>query len=158
MSKYPVYIILHNLRSAYNVGSIFRTADAVGASGVYLSGYTPKPIDNFGRADKKIAKTALGAEKSVPWQYQRSPSHLINKLRSSGVKVVAVEQSNRSIDYRKFKPSSPTAFVFGNEVSGISSATLNNCDQVIEIPMVGQKESLNVSVTVGVILFHFVNS
>ena len=148
-----ISVLLHNIRSAHNVGSIFRTCDAAGVSRVYLTGYTPAPTDRFGRAQKDIAKTALGAERSVPWEYRKNPFTVISKLRDEGRHIVAVEQTPRSIDYRKFKSGKPTVFVLGNEVRGISKGILNACDSVVEIPMHGKKESLNVSVAAGIILF-----
>ncbi len=146
-------VLLHNVRSAHNVGSIFRTSDAAGVSKLYLSGYTPLPVDRFGRVQKDIAKTALGAEKFLPWEYQKSPLKIISKLQDEGWQVIGVEQAPNSVDYRKFKPKKPTLFIFGNEVKGIQKSILNECGVVVEIPMHGKKESLNVAVTAGIILF-----
>jgi 23S rRNA (guanosine2251-2'-O)-methyltransferase len=146
-------VLLHNIRSAHNVGSIFRTADAAGISRIYLSGYTPKPVDRFGRLQKEIAKTALGAERSVPWEYFTSPDTLISKVKKEGWQIVGVEQDKRAIDYRKFKIKKPTLFILGNEVRGLSPSLRAKCDTLIEIPMHGTKESLNVSVAAGIILF-----
>ena len=149
-----IYLILHNIRSAENVGAIFRTADATGVSHIYLSGYTPRPVDQFGRVSRKVAKTALGAEKIIAWDYVKNVTVLIKKLKESKKAVIAIEQDKQSIDYKKFKLTTASAFVFGNEVTGLSKSILSKCDQIVEIPMKGQKESLNVSVAVGVILFH----
>ena len=151
--QFPVAILLHNIRSAHNVGAIFRTCDAAGVSKVFLSGYTPSPLDRFGRAQKEITKTALGAEKFLPWEYRKSPLTVISKLRKAGYRIVAVEQAPHSVDYRKFKLKQPTLFVFGNEVTGVSKSLLKKSDVIVEIPMHGKKESLNVSVAAGVILF-----
>ena len=148
-----VAVLLHNVRSAHNVGSIFRTADAAGVSRVFLTGYTPTPTDRFGRAQPEIAKTALGAEMFIPWDYAKSPGTLLKKLQKGGWRIVAVEQDARSIDYRKLRPKEKTVFIFGNEVLGMSKSLRNACDEIIEIPMRGKKESLNVSVTAGIILF-----
>ena len=148
-----VAVILHNVRSAHNVGSILRTADASGVSHVYLSGYTPLPKDRFERINKDIAKTALGAEKFVQWSHARGPFQLISMLKKHGWYVVGVEQDPRAQDYRTFKTKTPTVFVFGNEVRGLSANLRNACDSLIEIPMHGRKESLNVSVAAGIILF-----
>ena len=148
-----VAVLLHNIRSAHNVGSIFRTCDAAGVSRVYLTGYTPTPTDRFGRVQKNIAKTALGAERSVPWEYYKNPLKLVGQLKRDGVWIVAVEQSSRSINYRKLKSGKQALFIFGNEVRGISKSILTACDSVVEIPMHGKKESLNVSVAAGIILF-----
>lgn len=152
MKKEGTIILLHNIRSAHNVGSILRTADAAGVTKVYISGYTPRPVDRFGRAQKDIAKTALGAEKSVPWEYAQTPQAVITRLKKEGWTVVGVEQDARSRDYRKTLPAK-CAFVFGNEVRGLSPALRDACDTLVEIPMRGKKESLNVSVTAGVVLF-----
>ncbi|MES2134714.1 MAG: RNA methyltransferase [Patescibacteria group bacterium] len=146
-------VILHNIRSAQNVGSVFRTADAVGVGKIYLTGYTPAPLDRFGRADGKIAKTALGAEQVIAWESCKSASALIKRLKKEGVRVVAVEQARSAVSYTKWQPKFPTALILGNEVLGVSSALLRVCDEIVEIPMRGKKESLNVSVAAGIILF-----
>ena len=146
-------VLLHNVRSAHNVGSIFRTADAAGVARVYLSGYTPRPIDRFGRAQKEIDKTALGAERFIPWEYCVSPSTCISSLKTEGWRIVGVEQDTYSTDYRKFKFTTSTLFVFGNEVRGLSKGLRSSCDELLEIPMRGKKESLNVSVAAGIVLF-----
>jgi len=151
--KIETAVLLHNIRSAFNVGSIFRTSDAAGGSKVFLSGYTPRPIDKFNRVQPAITKTALGADKYIPWEYEKDPYRIIAKLRAEGWHIVAVEQDIESIDYRKFKPKNKTLFIFGNEVRGISSALRKKCDVTLEIPMRGKKESLNVAVTAGIILF-----
>ena len=146
-------LILHNIRSAQNVGSIFRTADAAGVEQIYLTGYTPSPLDRFGRGNDKIAKTALGAEKTVSWETQKSASALIKKLQKKGFSITAIELSPRAVAYTKWRPNFPLALVLGNEVKGISVPLLKLCDGVVEIPMRGTKESLNVSVAAGIILF-----
>ncbi len=148
-----IYVILDNVRSVHNVGSIFRTADAAGVSKIILCGYTPTPIDRFGRARKDFAKTALGAEKSVPWESEKDTYTAINKIKQLGFSVIGVEQAPDSIDYRKLKPTAKTAFVFGNETDGLSAEILKSCDLIAEIPMQGRKESLNVSVAAGIVLF-----
>jgi tRNA G18 (ribose-2'-O)-methylase SpoU len=152
--KNEFVVVLHNIRSVYNVGAIFRTADAVGVSKIYLSGYTPTPVDRFGRIRKDIAKSALGAEKTVLWEKIYKIEWLIGKLKKRGFEIIAVEQAKNSIDYKKFKPKQKSALLFGNEVRGVSKSLLKKCDKVIEIPMKGKKESLNVSVSAGVVLFH----
>lgn len=146
-------VFLHNIRSAHNVGSVFRTADGAGVSEIILSGYTPCPVDRFGRPQKDIAKTALGAEVSIPWRHVKTPVPALKRLKASGVRIVGVEQDERAIDYRSFTESSATAYLFGNEVKGLSKALRNASDTLIEIPMRGSKESLNVSVAAGVVLF-----
>jgi len=156
MRAKEVSLILHNIRSAYNVGSIFRTADAVGASCIYLSGYTPLPIDKFKKENKMISKTALGAERSIPWEAVTNINKLISKMKKEGLKILALEQSEKSIDYRKFKIKGKATLIIGNEVRGLSRAVLGKCDEILEIPMHGKKESLNVSVATGVALFEII--
>ncbi|MFA6273504.1 MAG: TrmH family RNA methyltransferase [Candidatus Paceibacterota bacterium] len=147
------YLILDNIRSAHNVGAIFRTADAVGIAKIFLVGTTPCPIDRFGRERKEITKTALGAEKTMVWEHEVVFIHLIKKLKKEGFQIIAIEQDLHSIDYRKIKPVEKMVFVLGGEVSGIPPGHLKLCDVIAEIPMRGTKESLNVSVAVGVALF-----
>ena len=153
-----IAILLHNVRSAHNVGSIFRTADAAGVSKLYLTGYTPRPVDRFGRVQKEIAKTALGAERSIAWEGAPSPSAIVSKLRRARWEIVGVEQDKRTRDYRTFILKHPTLFVFGNEVRGLPKSLRDACDELIEIPMRGEKESLNVSVAAGIVLFRAVDS
>lgn len=151
--KKEIFVILDNVRSVHNVGAIFRTADAAGASKLYLCGYTPEPIDRFGRVRKDVHKAALGAEKTVSWEKRDGALELIQELKNDGVEIIAVEQDAHAKNYKKVSPKFPTAFVFGNEVDGISKEILDLADVIAEIPMKGKKESLNVSVTVGIILF-----
>lgn len=148
-----ISILLHNIRSVHNVGSIFRTGDAAGISKIYLSGYTPLPNDRFGRARKDIAKISLGAEKTIAWEYIKNPINLINKLKNAKYQIIALEQSKNSIDYKKIKLKPKVLIILGNEVEGVSSKLLSICNTVIEIPMKGKKESLNVSVAFGTVLF-----
>lgn len=148
-----VAVLLHNVRSTHNVGSVFRTADAAGVERVFLTGYTPLPTDRFGRAQKDIAKTALGAELSLPWEHHPSASYMFERIKKEGWSVVGVEQDKRARDYRSYRITKPTVFVFGNEVLGLAPALRKKCDALVEIPMHGTKESLNVSVAAGIILF-----
>lgn len=141
------------MRSAHNVGSIFRTADAAGVAKLYLTGYTPSPLDRFKRPVTEIAKTALGAETFIPWETDAAPNRIIAKLRAEGWCIVGVEQDKASRDYRTFLPERPTLFIFGNEVRGLSRQLKSMCDLLLEIPMFGKKESLNVATTAGIILF-----
>lgn len=152
-----VNLILHNIRSAHNIGSIFRTADAVGVSKIYITGYSPRPTDKFGRPVKEIAKTALGAEKDIEWEYEKKVAKVIKKLKAEKFQIIAIEQSKNSKDYKKVKPKFPIAFILGNEVKGISKQLLDSCDVIAEIPMMGNKESLNVGVSAGVALFRVLN-
>ncbi|MBI5645106.1 TrmH family RNA methyltransferase [Candidatus Kaiserbacteria bacterium] len=153
IARAEIAIILHNIRSAYNVGSIFRTADAVGVIRMYLTGYTPTPRDRFERPQKEIAKTALGAETHVPWEYAKNPTTIIKRLKKAEWHIVGVEQDTRAENYRLHKKVSRTVLVFGNEIRGLSLALRRDCDTLIEIPMHGKKESLNVSVAAGIVLF-----
>jgi len=146
-------LILHNIRSVINVGAIFRTADAIGISKIYLTGYTPAPIDRFKRKRQDFAKAALGAEETVIWEQTKNPVSLVQRLKKDGFKIVALEQSSNSTDYKKVNYSSSMAILVGNEVLGVPSEILDVCDVVAEIPMCGQKESLNVSVATGIFLF-----
>lgn len=150
-------LILDNIRSTNNVGAIFRTADAAGIAKIYLVGYTPSPTDRFGRKRKDISKSALGAEDSIEWESKKNLSVLMAKLKKDKFKIIAIEQSPQSVDYKKVKINSKTAFIVGNEVDGISEKILKQCDVVAEIPMKGKKESLNVSVSVGVALFRILD-
>jgi tRNA G18 (ribose-2'-O)-methylase SpoU len=151
-------LVLHNIRSTHNVGAIFRTADAAGIDKIYLVGYTPAPVDRFGRARTDIAKAALGAEKMVEWESVPEIKPLLTDLKKSGALIVAVEQSADSVDYRQAVVTESVAFVFGNEVEGVPREVLELCDVIAEIPMHGKKESLNVSVAVGVALFGMLKS
>ncbi len=151
--KRPLYLILHNIRSHYNVGAIFRTAEAVGVEKIFLTGYTPAPVNRFKIPVKEIHKTALGAEKFVLWEKRKNLIALIKKLKKEKNYIVAVEQSKDSIEYTKLKPKFSLALIFGNEVKGLDKKILNHCDKIIEIPMHGKKESLNVSVAAGVVLY-----
>ncbi len=148
-------VILHNIRSVYNVGSIFRTADAAGVEKIFLCGYTPAPIDRFGRERSDFTKVSLGAEKSVPWEHRKTLAPILTKLKQENYVVLAIEQSKHSIslfDYTLPK-NKPVALILGNEVRGLSQASLKHADQILEIPMHGSKESLNVSVAAGIALF-----
>ncbi len=156
-NKKETIVILDNIRSTHNVGSIFRTSDALGISKIYLVGYTPKPVDKFGRPAKEIAKTALGAEKTILWEGVKSIEPLLKKLQKEGFQVVAIEQSPKSVDYKKVKLGKRTALIIGNEVTGISKKVLSLCDVVAEIPMQGKKESLNVGVSFGIASFRFLD-
>lgn len=148
-------LALYNIRSAHNVGSIFRTADAAGVSKIYVCGETPAPIDRFGRSRADIAKVSLGAEKSVEWEYVKDISGVIAKLKKEKYKIIGLEQDEKAVDYRKVKMGKRSLLVVGNEVHGVPKEILVKCDEIIEIPMKGEKESLNVAVATGVALFSF---
>ena len=147
------YVILHNIRSAHNVGSIFRTSDGAGVSKIYISGYTPAPHDRFGRENQEILKTSLGATAMVPYESVNNIHDLVLRLKHEGVEVVAVEQTKSALSYTESIHAKDTAFIFGNEITGIEEQVLAYADSHIHIPMHGSKESLNVSVCVGIILF-----
>jgi tRNA G18 (ribose-2'-O)-methylase SpoU len=146
-------LILHDIRSNHNVGSLFRTADCVGINEIILSGYTPTPIDRFNRPVKEIAKTALGAEKSVSWRHEKDIKKVLTKLKKEKYTIIAIEQAKNSVDYKKVKVKGNTAIILWNEVEGAPNNLLKMCDVVAEIPMKGKKESLNVSVAGAVALF-----
>lgn len=147
-----VFALLHNIRSVQNVASIFRTADCLGVSEVLLVGYTPPPLDRFGRPRKDFAKVSLGAERAVVWRQFKNFSRARAFLKKRRAYVVAVEQSPQSVDYRKVKPRYPLALVFGGEVEGLPPKALSDCDIIAEIPMRGVKESLNVSAAAAIAL------
>lgn len=148
-----LYLIIHDVRSAHNVGSLFRTADGMGVSKIFLTGYTPAPIDRFGRRNAKIAKVSLGAEDTVPWE-QREITALIKELQGEGIEVAALEQSETSVSLDAYKPTKSVALIVGSEVGGLPKDILAVSDVTIEIPMKGKKESLNVSNAAAIALYH----
>lgn len=163
-------VILHNIRSLYNVGSIFRTADAAGVEKIYLCGITAAPVDVFGRPRQQLTKVSLGAEKYIAWKHCQSTTRLIDKLKKNNYKIFSIEQNKKSIPYYKISTSSSTirrslgsrvknnriALVMGNETKGLPPSILKRADKILEIPMKGKKESLNVGVAFGVVAFYFV--
>jgi 23S rRNA (guanosine2251-2'-O)-methyltransferase len=154
-SNRKIYLLLDNIRSVHNVGSIFRTAETLGISKIYCVGTTPTPIDRFGRKRKDFSKVALGAENMVAWEYIEEPKAvgLIEKLKKEGFQIIALEQAKNSIDYKKVKVKGETLIILGNEVDGVSESLLKLADIIAEIPLRGKKESLNVSVAAGIALF-----
>ena len=156
-SQKEVFLVLLNIRSAENVGAIFRTADAAGVSKIYLIGYTPAPVDDFKRPNPKIAKAALGAEKTLPWETRKTIDPLLREIKKNNFQIIAIEQAENSVDYKKVKINHPVCFIVGNEVEGLPKSVLNKGDVVAEIPMKGKKESLNVSVATGIALFRLLN-
>lgn len=155
------YLILHRIRSAHNVGSMFRTADGAGIDKIFLSGFTQTPSNKEyqfqTKAEKMLSKTALQAEKYVSWEQEKNISVLINKLKSKGFQIVALEQNEKSINYRKFKSRNKIALIVGNEPRGIDRRILKKCDRIIEIPMRGKKKSLNVAVATGIVSYEIKN-
>jgi len=150
-------LILHNIRSVENVGAMFRTADASGINKIYLTGYTPAPLDRFGRKRGDLAKSALGAEEFVNWEQKKNVYPLFAKLKKDGFYIIGLEQDKKSVDYKNIKLKDKNAFLVGEEVAGISKSNLAKCDVIAEIPMHGKKESLNVSVALGIALFRILN-
>lgn len=147
-------LVLYNIRSRFNVGAIFRTADAAGVRKVYLCGITPQP------PHPQIDKVALGAEKFIPFIHQRQTLRLLKQLKKSGYKLVALEQSKKSIPYYKYKYSKKekVVLILGSEVKGLSPKVLSIVDAVVEIPMYGQKESLNVAIAAGIVMFDWIKN
>lgn len=143
-------VVADNIRSGQNVGSLFRSADAFGSLGIYLVGLTPVP------PNKEILKTALGATESVKWQQFADVTSLVAFLKSEGIQIVVVEQTTVSIPLNSFNPlqGQRYALVFGNEVDGVSDEFIKNADLCIEIPQIGTKHSLNVSVCAGIVMWH----
>lgn len=131
-----IVVILVNIRSLHNVGSIFRTADAAGVKKIYLTGITPAPVDHFGRYRSQLIKVSLGAEKTVPWEKTSSTSRLVKKLKREGYKIFAVEQSKKSISYFTLTDrSKKLCLIVGNEIHGLPSRVLRLADKILEIPM-----------------------
>ncbi|ASQ90287.1 RNA methyltransferase [Prosthecochloris sp. GSB1] len=151
--KHPVTLLLHNIRSMYNVGSIFRSADGAGIEKIILTGYTATP------PRKEIDKTALGAQDSVEWEYRRHPAEVLVSLKAAGITVCGLEIAENSRKYTDIGPADfPLCLVLGNEVDGIDDDILALCDHAIEIPQYGTKHSLNVSVAAGIALFELVRA
>lgn len=146
-------VILYNVRSRHNVGAIFRTCEGAGVTKLWLVGYTPAPVDRFGREVAEIKKTSLGASEMVPWQQADDVFLLLEKLKEAGTTVVAIEQSLASTSLFTFVEPENVAYLFGNEITGVVPEIIAVCDTIVDIPMVGRKESLNVATTVGIVLF-----
>lgn len=161
MEQRQIVVIAHNIRSAHNVGSIFRTSDGFGVDHIYLTGYTPYPklhrdtrLPHISeKVTNEIAKTALGAEKSVEYSHLSSPFSLIDGFQAHGYNIVGLEQADTAIPLPDFEPSHKMVLVLGEEVDGISHDLIKKCTHLIEIPMRGQKESYNVSVAAGIALY-----
>jgi 23S rRNA (guanosine2251-2'-O)-methyltransferase len=161
MNNFAIRLILADVRSAHNVGAILRTADACAVELVYACGYTPyphlpgdsRPAHIAAANHRSIAKTALGAEIAMPVVHLSDTLTAIREAQSSGFKVMLIEQAENSLNLYHFSPSSPLALVFGNEIDGISSSYFDQADAILELPMLGGKESLNVAVTAGIALY-----
>lgn len=160
-----IALIVHNVRSAHNVGSILRSADGLGASKVYLTGYSPYPAMRkdsrlphiAAKLDQQIHKTALGAEKSVSWHHKDDIYGLLHDLKTDGYQIVALEQTKKAINLREFTPRSKIALIVGSEIGGIDPKILGLADKHIQIPMRGNKESFNVAVASALALYHLRN-
>ena len=145
MSRTPLFVVLDDIRSVYNIGAIFRTSNAIQAEKLFLCGITAHP------PRKDLEKTALGATSVVPWQYCPSARAMILKLKENGVKICALELTGRSANYREVKYAFPMALVLGNEVDGIGPEILDLADMVVQIPMLGRAKSLNVATAYGIV-------
>lgn len=143
----PIYVILDNLRSAYNVGAIFRTCDGFMVAKLFLCGITSHP------PNAKLKKTAMASEHYVPWEYRREVVETIHRLQQDGITVYACERTEKSISLQGIEFPLPCGFVFGNEAKGVSPEALDACDGIVEIPMMGFKNSLNVATSVGIVLY-----
>ncbi len=151
-AKHPIVLMLHNIRSMWNVGSMFRTADAAGIEKIILSGYTATP------PRKEIEKTALGAQDTVAWEYLSDPLQALERMKSDGMKICGLEIAEGSRPYTTLNASDfPICLIVGNEVDGLEEELLQLCDEVLEIPQYGTKHSLNVAVAAGVVLFELVH-
>ena len=153
MSTKTSVLILENIRSVENTASIFRTADGFKVSKIILVGTTPAPLDRFGRKRQDFAKVSLGAEDMVSWEYQKEIESVIGELKEQGFQIIALEQTSYSKDLKSLPKPDKFAVIVGNEITGVSKEALEASDVVAEIPMMGSKESLNVSVAAGVALF-----
>ncbi|MCK9368355.1 TrmH family RNA methyltransferase [Candidatus Dojkabacteria bacterium] len=147
-----IYVIIDNIRSAYNVGSVFRTADGVGCCEILICGISPKP-DHI-----KVAKTALGATETVPWQYFKTTSEAIDYVKAKGIPVWSVELTPKAVNYTKVKYPNEVAIIFGHETEGINKYTLEKSDKILSIPMRGAKNSLNVATCAGIILYEAIKN
>lgn len=147
-NRFPIYGLLDNIRSLYNVGSIFRTADGARLTKLFLCGFTPHP------PRKEIEKTALGATTTVPWEYHEDPLPVIKNLKSLGVRICALEHTDKSLPYYSLKKGNfPLCIIVGNEITGVSKDILTHSDTAIDIPMFGMKQSLNAATAFGIVIF-----
>lgn len=147
----PFSVLLNNIRSLYNVGSIFRTADGIGVEKIWACGITGFPPDS------QISKTALGAEERVLWEYRKDACSVLRELKTQGYQIVLLEQLTESIPYQSYEPVAPVCLVVGNEIDGVSEELVSLCDKTVEIEMAGLKNSLNVAVAFGIAGYHICN-
>lgn len=154
-----VSLVLHDIRSVLNVGAIFRTAEVFGVEEIILSGYTPGPVDRFGRKRNDFAKAALGAEDLMSWERAEDVTEVLNKIKTENRKLVVLEQVEKSMDIRNmsvaFEKNTPLSLVVGNETEGVRAEFITAADLIIEIPVFGKKESLNVSSATAIALYAF---
>ncbi len=156
-----IILILHDIRSTHNVGSLLRTAEGLGIAHVYFTGYTPYPLSEDDqrlphiakRLDFQIHKTALGAEHSIPWSHVENIQHLMRDLRNDGYQLIAIEQDKSAVALSKYNPSQKCAILLGREVEGIDELLLKECDDIVEIPMYGSKESFNVVQAAAIVMY-----
>jgi 23S rRNA (guanosine2251-2'-O)-methyltransferase len=153
-----IRLLLDNIRSVQNVGSIFRTAETLGISRIYCLGTTPVPVDRFGRKRKDFAKVSLGAEDMIPWEHTDEAGALIKRLKKDGFQILALEQAKDSIDYKEAELKSKMLIILGNEVDGVSKDLLRSVDSIAEIPHAGKKESLNVAIAAAVFLYRLLDN
>ena len=153
LAKIPLVVVLDNIRSCHNIGSVFRTSDALLVEKIYLCGISATP------PDKEIRKTALGAENTVEWEYSASTLDVISFLKEKGYTIIAIEQVEKSISLTEYLPPEniKLALIFGNEVKGVQQEVVDHCDIAIEIPQFGTKHSFNISVSVGIVLWDLFN-
>ncbi len=150
VEKLPVVVVLNSIRSSYNVGSIFRTSDGAMIEKLYLCGYTPHP------PKKDVLKTALGSQDSVEWEFVENPKSVVEKYKSKGYTICALEQTSKNINYSEVRKNNlPLCLIIGNEISGVNQELIDLCDISIEIPQYGIKQSLNVAVAYGIAIFEF---
>lgn len=149
-----IAVVLVDIRSIENVGSIFRTADGAGVEKIYLGGITPTPLNRLGKPREDLAKVALGAEKSVSWEQTPNVLNLLKKFKKGGWQICAIEQDKNSKSFKKLPKTGRVLIVMGTEVTGLPKNILRMCDGIYEIPMKGQKESLNVSVAFGIAVYN----
>lgn len=157
MAKIEARLLLDNIRSVHNVGSIFRTAETLGVKKIYCIGTTPVPVDRFGSKRKDFAKVSLGSEDLVAWEHVVDGNLVVKNCRQAGFQILALEQSTKSVDYKSVKTKGNILVILGSEVDGVNPDLLRITDIVAEIPMAGKKESLNVSVAAGVFLFRILD-
>ena len=155
MARLPVIVVLDNIRSLYNTGAFFRTADACAVEKLVLCGITPRP-DQGGRQARAIGKTALGSEQSVPWEYERHTAEALAKAREAGYQIAVAETSPDAVDLFAWQPSWPVCLVFGHETDGVGHAVTRDHATHVRIPMFGAKTSLNVATAGGVVLYELV--